>query len=225
MALGDAYCDNVTYKAIIGKTSGDDDTEIDSQLLFVSRWVERFLGYKETGFNIDTAVANRIFYPRGYYSGNPEAENPWLGTRATRDLEVDPIATTTGLVITVDTDRDGSFADETALAATDYELRPLNADKSPEPRPWLVVHLPTWSTLAGWYPGSPVQVTAKFGWPAVPQAIVQLTAQLVAIWRLETPRATSQISAGFDTVIGTSGPAQSILKDVARSYKRTRLFS
>lgn len=222
MGVTDAYADFTRYKAVFpDKTSDSDNSEIDKQCTAVSRYLERKLG---RFFTQDNAVTSRIYYPRGYASGDPEAENPWVGLSRARDLEVDDISTTTGLVITVDTDRDGSFADETALAATDYELRPLNSDKGPEPRPWYVIHLPAWSTQSGWAPGCPVQVTAKFGWPAVPEAIVQATVQLVAILRIESPRATSQISAGFDTVLGASREAQAIVSELSRVYKRSWVF-
>lgn len=222
MPITDAYADNVRYKAIVGKTSGDNDTEIDAQLLAVTRYLDRKLG---RFFNRDDAVVARVYYPEGYFGGNPEAENPWVGQRSSRMLEVDDISTTTGLLIKIDTNRDGLFTDETALASTDYELLPLNADKGPEPKPWNVIHLPVWSTKIGWMPGAPVQVTARFGWPAVPEAIVQATCQLTAILRLESPRATSQISAGLDTVLGASRQAQDIVNELSRVYARPRVFA
>ena len=220
IAITDAYADNGDYKAIFSGLSGDHDTELDEQLLFVSRWVDRDLGYKETGFNRDDAVIARIYYPPGFYSGDPEAENPWLGSRATRDLAVDPISTATGLVIRIDEDQDGVFTDETVLAATDYELRPLNADKGPEPRPWDTIRLTRWGTRSAWPNGSAVQVTARFGFPAVPPAIRQLTIQLLGIWRADSALATDQISQGFDSVIGASDIAQGLLEKVRRSYKK-----
>lgn len=222
MSVQDAYANDTKYKAIIGKSTGDNDTEINAQLLAVSRYIERRLG---RFFNRDDAVTSRLYYPSGYFSGNPEAENPWVGQPSSRTLEVDDISTTTGLVITIDSNRDGSFSGETALTAADYELLPLNADKGPEPKPWNIIHLPVWSTRIGWMPGAPVQVTARFGWPAVPEAIAQATCQLTAILRLESPRATNSISAGFDTVLGTSRQAQDIVNELSRVYERRKVFA
>jgi hypothetical protein len=222
LAITDAYATNATYKAVIGKSTGDDDSQIDAQCLAISRYIDRKLN---RFFTRDDAVTTRIYYPLGYYSGNPEAENPWIGIPRARDLDVDDISTSTGLVIKIDTDRDGDFSDETALLVTDYELHPLNADKGPEPKPWNQIHLPAWSTRQGWPTGSPIQVTARFGWPAVPQAIVQATCQLVAILRIEGPRATSQISAGFDTVLGASSEAQDIVKQLQAVYDRRLVFA
>jgi hypothetical protein len=70
-----------------------------------------------------------------------------------------------------------------------------------------------------------VQVTARFGWPAVPQAIVQATCQLVGILRLESPRATSQISEGLDSVLGASFEAQKIVENLQRVYARRWVFA
>lgn len=222
MAIADAYATSAQYKAIISMTSGDHDSEIDAQCLAVSRYLDRSLG---RFFTRDDSVVQRIYYPSGYYAGNPEAENPWLGVRGARDLETDDIASTTGLVIKIDTNRDGVFTDEAALATTDYELWPLNADKGPEPQPWNRIHLPAWSGKLAWPAGCPVQITAIFGWPAVPQAIVQATCQLVGIYRLESPRATSSMSAGFDTVLGTSKQAQDIVDRLQTVYSRRRVFA
>jgi len=170
-------------------------------------------------------VVTRLYYPSGYYSGNPEAENPWLGARASRDLVVDDVATTTGLLIRIDEDQDGLFTDETDLAVTDYELHPLNAGKGPEPQPWTMIRLTRWGTRSAWPNGCQVQVTAKFGWPAVPQAIAEATCQLTAILRLESPRATSQMSAGFDTILGASQEAQDIVEKLQKVYAKRWVFA
>lgn len=183
----------------------------------MSRYLDRKLN---RFFTRDDNVVSRIYYPTGYYAGNPEAENPWIGVRGSRELTVDDISTTTGLVVKIDESRDGSFVGDTALATTDYELRPMNADKGPEPKPWNIIALPAWSTKIAWAAGCPVQVTARFGWPTVPEAIAQSACQLVGIYRLDSPRATSQINAGFDAVLGTSRQAQDIVERLMAVYAR-----
>jgi hypothetical protein len=221
-AVTDPYATATTYRGIFGKSDTGDDAEILLQLTAVSRYVERKLG---RFFTQDAAVVPRIFYPMGYFSGNAEAENPWLGVRSSRDLYVDDIATSTGLLIKIDTNRDGVFTDETALAATDFELRPLNADKGPEPMPWTQIHLPVWSTRIGWIPGAPIEITAKWGWPAVPESIAQAVCQLTGILRIESPRATNQISAGLDTVLGASHEAQDIVENLMKVYAKRKVFA
>lgn len=90
-------------------------------------------------------------------------------------LDVDPISTTTGLVVATDTDDDG-VADTTWTTA-DYQLEPLNG----------IV-----DGIAGWpytriraigdhlFPieasgRAAVHITARWGWAAVPDAIVSAT--------------------------------------------------
>lgn len=207
MAIGDAYATSGQYKTVVSKSSGDDDTEIDRTLLSISRGLDRVLGRGATGFNKDDSVVVRR-YP---------ASDSFIKT-----LFVDDIASKAGLVVKVDDNQDG-IAEVTLVETTDFDILPFNAALGPEPRPWECLSLPTnrvsrksWSVLT--------EVTAIFGWPAVPPAIVEATIQLAAIWRLESARATSSMSAGFDTVIGTSKKAQDIVDDLARLYSRQRIF-
>lgn len=78
-------------------------------------------------------------------------------------VSVDDIATPAGLAVAVDDDGDGTF--ERALAVTDYRTFPLNT-------------LPITSLEAvgsGRFPKGEgrVQVSASFGWPAVPALVRQ----------------------------------------------------
>lgn len=222
MAVTDAYAIATQYRNRLKKTDAADDSDILEDLKAVSR----FIDFKcRRYFTKDDAVVARIYYPQGYFGGDPEAENPWLFTKGSRELRVDDIADRTGLVIKIDEDRDGSFADETALATTDYELWPLNADKGPEPKPWKRIALPAWSTRSGWPNSSPVEVTAKFGWPAIPNAIMNATIHLTGILRLESPRSTQRIPEGMDSAFAESSEAQDIIGELVKAYRRERLFA
>lgn len=64
------------------------------------------------------------------------------------------------------------------------------------------------------------EVTAIFGWPAVPKGIERATIDLTAILRLESPRATSHITESIDTVVGTSFEAQKIVDELSRVYAK-----
>lgn len=159
MGIADAYATLAEYKGRVGKSGVEDDAEITAQLLTVSRFLDLRLG---RFFTQDAAVVTRL------YDGNGETRL-WLP---------DDIATSTGLVVTVDTDGDYSFADETALTLnTDFWLGPPNADKGPEAFPWeyLDVH-PTSGVISEWPDQQrAIQVTAIFGFPAVPGAIKEAT--------------------------------------------------
>jgi hypothetical protein len=224
-ALSDAYADVTTYKARLGITVSTFDAHITTDLTLVSRYLDKKLNRRHTGFSSDGSLVSRVFYPRGYYAGNPEAENPWMGVRGSRDLTVDDISTATGLVITIDTNRDGNFADETALAATGYQLLPLNADKYPEPEPFNVIQLPAWSTRQGWPAGCPVQVTAKFGWPAIPTGITRATLDLTSILRLESPEAVTRTEEDVIGVLSGNEKAIAIVANLPKTYKRDWVFA
>lgn len=87
----------------------------------------------------------------------------------------DDIGSTSGLILATDASGDGSF--ETTWAAGDYQLLPVNAPYAwPEAKPWTEVRavgsktfpwlVNTWLTRL-----DRVQITAKWGWPAVPDAV------------------------------------------------------
>lgn len=77
-------------------------------------------------------------------------------------LDVDPISTTTGLVVKTDDNADGVF-ETTWTLGTDYRLEPINAAAAGDPWTRLVVLGTRWFPKIQYRPG--VEVTAKFGWP------------------------------------------------------------
>lgn len=88
-------------------------------------------------------------------------------------LDVDPITTTTGLIVKTDDNADGTF-ETTWTLGTDFRLEPLNA--AAEGKAWTrIVGLGTRTfPRHAYWPG--VQVTAKFGWVGdVPAAIKEAT--------------------------------------------------
>lgn len=222
MAVTDAYCDPSTYRAIVAKSDVGDDADVARDLVAVSRFLDRKLG---RFFTRDAAPVARVFRTSAARGGAlplgwAESENPWRFGQWTRMLPTDDIATTSGLVIKIDEDQDGSFADETALASTDYELWPENAALGAEPQPYTGIYIPEYSTKVGFPPNTRIQVTAAWGWPSVPAAVERATAHLCGILRLESPRATSRVSELGES-IGTSREAQRILDDLTRQYRRT----
>lgn len=136
------------------------------------------------------------------------------------------IASVTGLAVKVDTDGDYSFADETGLTLdTDFWLGPwerLTAALTPESAPARFIELHPDSAIVTIFPAQKraVEVTASWGWPAVPKAVELAAVHLAAILRLESPRATQRIQEGLDAVIGTSRQAQEIISELQRAYGR-----
>lgn len=199
MAITDAYATAAEYRAGANKDDTSEDADILLDLTAMSRYLERRIGMF---FTKDAAAVLRVYDPRV----------------AGATLETDPIVSVTS--IKVDADRDGSFADSTAWATTDYELLPRNAALGPEVKPYDRIFIPAWSTQPLFTPGTRVQVEAVFGWAAVPEAIKRATIHLTAFLRLETPAAARSV---IDTgeLIEASPHMRSIITNLMREYAGT----
>jgi hypothetical protein len=122
-------------------------------------------GYCDRVFSADTNPTVR------YYS-------PDSGGR----LTVDPISTTSGLVVATDENGDGTY--ETAWTLnTDYRLEPVNAAAFGKPWTRLVALGTRWFPNLTYRPG--VSVTARFGWPGtVPAQVKEATLiQAAHLWK------------------------------------------
>lgn len=107
---------------------------------------------------------------------------------------VDDFWSTTNLVVKTDDDDDGTY--ETTWASTDYQLEPLNGRANGITVPYYRIiavadrRFPT-SNLR-----TSVQVTAAWGWTAVPAAVTEAT--LIKAARLFHRKDSPQGVAGFD---------------------------
>lgn len=202
MAIGDAYSTAATYRGVIGKTDTADDAAILVDLKAVSRYLEGKLG---RWFTKDASDIARVYVV------------PYTGER----LVVDDLSAAPTSVI-IDLNGDGSWSDA-ALAATDYQAQPLNALLQPEAWPYTSLVMTPWGKYGKWSKDDRVQVTAKFGWPAVPDAVARATIHLTAILRLETPRATRRIEE-LGQAIEASADAQRIIHGLIAQYRRGDSF-
>ena len=189
MALTDAYATAAEYRGVIDKTDTKDDTEILSDLKAISRYLEGKLG---RFFNKDASAVARIY----------------MAPSTTRTLWVTDMSEAP---VTVKFDYDGDGVYETAT--TNYKLLPFNAPVEPEPQPYTRIYFDSHLSK-----GQMVEITAKYGWPAVPEAIKKATIHLTAILRLETPRATRRIQELGET-IEASTDAQSIIRQLTDNYQ------
>ena len=195
MAVGDAYATAAEYRAAIDKVDTSEDAEVLIDLTSVTRHVEKRLAGRF--FTKDAAAVVRIYKPK-----YPDI------------LEVDDIVSVTS--IKVDADLDGTY--ETTLTTSEYELLPRNAGDGSEPSPYTSI-----GRLSGsWSTSSRVEVTAVFGWPAVPAAIKSAVIQLTAMLRLETPRAQSQVS-DLGAVISVNASARNLIDNLIVDYGRISL--
>lgn len=152
MALGDPYATRDEIKTYLGipLTDTQDDTLIDDALASVTAEIEDIC---ERQFNKQTTATARIFTPIG----------PNL-------CYVDDFHTTTDLVIKTDASGDGTF--ETTWTTANYELHPVNGVVNGQPG-WPYRKIKTRRSAGLTFPSglSSVQVTAQWGWAAVPKPV------------------------------------------------------
>jgi Phage gp6-like head-tail connector protein len=155
MAITNGYTTLNAMKNFLSIVDSSDDTLLEGFIESASRSIDR--------------IANRRFYADAAASARKY--------RAYNDLfvYVDDISSTTGLVVKIDDDGDGTF--ETTLTInTDFLVEPLTAASKDRPFTQLTMVNTsfTWPIFPGLFsnglrPG--VEVTAKWGWPAVPDDI------------------------------------------------------
>lgn len=140
-------------KLRIGASATDKDAQIGEALATASREIDK---WTRRQFHKTTTASSRVFRP------DPDDYGVYI--------TVDDFHTTTDLVIAVDYGDDGTF--ETTWSASDYELRPLNGIVDGETGwPYCEIaavgarRFPTCSRRAA------VQVTAQWGWSAVPPGV------------------------------------------------------
>lgn len=151
------YVDLPTLKLSLGIPVGDtqDDVLLNKALAAAVTGITEHTGEWAPGFGQDTVATPRIY----------EARHP-------SELPVDSFWDLASL--SVGTGQVGfTFS---PVVSTDYEARPLNA--SVRGRPYQVLNhfwhfWPTWPSVR-------VQVTAKWGWPAVPDNVVEACLILAA---------------------------------------------
>jgi len=195
MAVTDALATAAEYRAAIPKTDTGADAQILADLTATSRYLERRLN---RFFTRDLAAVARVYEGEGL-----------------RSIYVDDVVSVTALK--VDEDSDGSY--ELTIAATDYEMLPRNAAYGAEPSPYNEVSLLPWGARSYFPLGARVELTAVYGWPAIPLAVKRACIELTAILRLETPRASATVSE-FGQVVQSSAQARGIVDNLMRHYRR-----
>lgn len=154
MALGDKYATLAELKARVAAgltlpVDADRDARLNNALDTASRAIEKACGRQ---FNLASSATARLYEPCSDYL-----------------LEVDDFASTSGLIVKLDSAGDGTFA--TTVASTNYEARPLNNVVDGESG-W-----PYWKLCAinycwpTYWQRAPMQVTATWGWSAVPSGV------------------------------------------------------
>jgi len=147
MTITNGYCTLDQLKAVLRVTDTVDDVLFESRIEEASRVIDDYCNRR---FYADSTATARIFV-----------------ASETTSVVVDDISSTTGLVVKTDSAGDATYAK--TLTAADYQAEPLNAVSRGVPitmiRTTASGYLPTAMAPAG------VQVTAKWGWPAVPEPV------------------------------------------------------
>lgn len=157
MALGDPYVslDEIKGYLDLDVSVTSRDTRLTDAINSASREIELFCNRQ---FNKQVTATARVF-----------------GASSCHRAVVDDFHTTTGLIVKLDTGDSGTF--DTTLAATDYELGPLNGvvdGQSGWPY-WQINATGSYSFPVGaWRRRSGVlEVTAQWGWDEVPAPVKQ----------------------------------------------------
>ncbi len=197
MALGDPYITTAELKMYAKITDSDDDTSIANVVVAISRNIERFTG-------------------RQYNDAGSATARTYAATNS-HHVEVDDFSTVNGLVVETDTGLDGAYA--TAIASTSYTLFPLNGVVEGQTGwPYRKITLHTAGTFTVSEGRPLVQVTARWGWSAVPADIKQ--AALIQGARIFGRRESVHgvLGAG-DFVVRVSNRLDPDVEEMLRHYK------
>ena len=147
MAITNGYCTLGELKAVLRIMDTVDDELLEARISEASRVIDQ---HCDRRFYADATATARVFV-----------------ANASDVVFVDDVSTVTGLIVKTDSSGDGTYL--TTLTASQIQSEPLNATSKGLPvtsiRGTATGVFPTIAAPAG------VQVTAKWGWPAVPEPV------------------------------------------------------
>lgn len=149
--MANEYATLIELKTALRITDTNDDTELQSKLTSASRRVDRDTGRR---FWVDGSTSARVY----------QARHEEL-------LTVDDISTSTGLIVEI-----GRGLSWSTVDANSYDLLPENAEADSKAIETLLRVNGCWPL---WGPQR-VRVTAKWGWPVVPEEIKNATILLAS---------------------------------------------
>lgn len=152
MAWAPNYCTADELKSFVRIADDLDDVQIGLAIAAASRSID---AHTHRQFGLVDAPEARAYTAR------------FDGARLRWHAEIDDLMTTTGLSVAVDTAADETYAG----VVTMYALRPVNAPQTARPYTELVFRPGSSVQPTGLEAG--VEVTARWGWTAVPDAVKQ----------------------------------------------------
>lgn len=164
-ALGRLYCTVAALKSRLGITNDDDDLELHAACFAVSRLVEQ--------------ICDRHFYRTSSQARTFIPQDWWL-------LHLPAFCDIVSVTqLAVDGTGDGTY--DTVWDASQYQLLPLNPTAGPEQKPYTQIRAVGGLVFPPHliFPGvaarqDRIQITAVWGWPAVPMAVRQAALVLAA---------------------------------------------
>lgn len=154
MAWAPDYATAIELAAYVRIDDSVDDAQLALAVAAASRAIDRTTR-RQFGV-VDVPVAR-------FYTARHDAA---LGRLV---VDLDDLMSTTGLVVEVDTEGDGTYAG--TIAAADYTLMPRNA--AADGRPWTLLSPSGDSTVGLSTVEGAVRITALWGWSSVPPAVKQ----------------------------------------------------
>lgn len=154
MAWAPDYCTSAELKAYERIADTDDDAQVALAVSAASRAVDRAANRQ---FGLVAAAEARYYTPRW-----DKRLRRWV-------VDIDDLMTTSDLAVAADLDDSGDYATE----ITDFSLKPVNAQ--PESKPWTRLVVLPGSAVTPCGDEDSVEVTARFGWTAVPTPVKQAT--------------------------------------------------
>lgn len=156
MTITNGYTDVPTLAAALGVDDVDDDLKFEAAINSASRSIDGHCGRGEKLGFWQTTLQTRKF----------RAEDGQC-------IQVADISTADGLIVKLDANDDGTFG-TTLTIDTDFILAPLNAHLNTPVEPWYELVLVSGYRFPMSTSGRPgVSITAKFGWPVVPDDVAQ----------------------------------------------------
>ena len=196
MAITNGYCTLAEIKAFVNIVDSNDDNELEDAVNSASRQIDAYCGRK---FYADGSTSAKVYRTR----------NPYM-------VVVDDISTSTGLVLKYDDSDDGIY--ETTVASTDFILLPLNGEAfGIDGLGFTSIELLTYGPHD--YPTTHtnkrprVQVTANWGFAAVPEPVRQACLML-----------SSENFAMRNTPLGIAGVGEFGVLAVRQNRQITRML-
>ncbi len=199
------YCTLAEVSDMLGIRDSQDDIHLATSIEAACRWIDKLCGRR---FYIDGTtpadVTARVFYPTNEYC-----------------VKVDDFASATNLVVKTDAGDDLTYESTWAIA-TDFELHPLN-QLGPAGQAWCYNEI---VAVGGrYFPATRracVQVTARWGWPAVP-ADIKLAALQLASFCFKNKEAPLGIAA-FTDLGALRARTPSIVLDLLAGYEKETAY-